>query len=122
MEAVSTSTYVMSDLDEKIEERRPDTFPELKSDVSSQIAEIQNQSRVQPESVPWPAHSSVPNSRTGVCKRVKQRQCQTETGETETETGETDCWSLKRFHKLHSKEKVLSLTSCRENREQIMTL
>lgn len=42
MEAVSTSIYVINDLNEKIEERSPNTFLELKSDVSSQIAEIQN--------------------------------------------------------------------------------
>lgn len=51
MEAVSTSIYIINDLNEKIEEGSTNTFPDLKNDVSSQIIEIQNQSRLKPESI-----------------------------------------------------------------------
>lgn len=45
MKAVSASIYLVSYLSEKIEEGSTNTFVQLKTDISSQIVEIQNQSQ-----------------------------------------------------------------------------
>lgn len=68
-------------MNEKVEEGSPNAFLEFRKDLSSQIVEIQVQSRVKPESIHRHIHLKLlstdqsTNPKTQVFKKREQRQC-----------------------------------------------